>query len=122
MGMESCGIGTFPTLLRFSGAAVVSFICLIKICLLVLSLVRLLLGQIGGHCLDLDCKIRSCYDVCLSCQKNSLSLPLAVSTVASAINLGIVIPGATHDLTGHFSFLLDCNATNGFGRLLVAVV
>ena len=50
------------------------------------------------------------------------SLPLAVSTVASALDFGIIIADAGYNLTGHFSFLADSNAVNGFERLLVAGV
>ena len=49
-----------------------------------------------------------------------LSLPLAISTVASASELGIIIADTTHDLTGHFSFSADCTSASGFERLLVA--
>ena len=49
-----------------------------------------------------------------------LSLPLAISTVASASELGIIIADTTHDLTGHFSFSADCTSASGFERMLVA--
>ena len=78
----------------------------------------------------MDCEIGSCcitigflcHFYCLPFLSLSLPLPLAVSTVASAIDLGIVIADASHDLTGHFSFSIDCNAANGFERLIMAAM
>ena len=77
--------------------------------------------------LDLDYKIGSCctaivcHSYCLQFSLLALSLPLAVSTVALAMGLGLIIADAGYNLTGHFSFPVDSNAANGFERLLLAV-